>query len=233
MPWVKDHRCRYKIPKRILQEGDKTKGYHCDCGKGYIYWVEEKPFDVKYDRENIRFEDEGIPLEKVSSMDWFVAGSQILCETCASKAKEAKPVKLASVRGVECAKCGAKPLEVKKGAIVFFKSERKVYCPECAKAHEAKILAKATFAATLEDEDISPTPLWCDECGKAIPVAVPKEVMTTLHKTIDGLEAIIYDERIRQVRPSLWRKALAWKEKLDDYISAVKERPQENLRNKR
>jgi len=230
MPWVKDHECDYEIPEDIIEFGDKTKGYYCPCGNGFIYWEEDKPYDKEdYPKE----EDEGIPLEKVSSMKWFVAGSQILCETCANKVKEAKPVKLASVEGVECAKCGAKPLEVKKGAIVFFKSERKIYCPECAKAHEANILAKATFVASLEDEDIVPTPLWCDECGKAIPAVVSKEVITTLHKTIDGLEAIIYDERIRQVRPSLWRKALAWKEKLDDYILAVKERLQENLRNKR
>ena len=226
MPWVKDHECDYEIPEDIIEFGDKTKGYYCECGNGFIYWEEDKPYDKEdYPKE----EDEGIPLKKVSSMDWFVAGSQILCKTCASKVKGAKPVKLASVEGVECAKCGAKPLEVKKGAIVFFKSERKIYCPECAKAHEANILAKATFVASLEDEDIVPTPLWCDECGKAIPAVVSKEVITTLHKTIDGLEAIIYDERIRQVRPSLWRKALAWKEKLDDYILAVKEHPEENL----
>lgn len=158
-----------------------------------------------------------------TSMEWFVFGKEVLCQKCAGKMKGAKPLKLASLEDVEleCAKCGVRPMEIKKGAIVGFEGRQKIYCPECAKKHEGLILAKANSVISLEEDDIAPTPLWCDECGKPIPVAVPAEVATVLHKTIEGLEAIIFEKKLKESRPALWRKALQWKEKLDDYLLAV------------
>jgi Zn finger protein HypA/HybF involved in hydrogenase expression len=158
-----------------------------------------------------------------TSMEWFVLGKEVLCKKCAGRVKGAKPLKLASLEGVEleCAKCGAKPLDIKKGAIIGLEGEQKIYCPECAKKHEGTILAKANSVIALEEDDIVPTPLWCDECGKPIPVAVPEEVATVLRKTIDGLEAIVFEKGLKESRPALWRKALQWKEKLDDYLLAV------------
>jgi hypothetical protein len=158
-----------------------------------------------------------------TSMEWFVFGKEVLCQKCAGKMKGAKPLKLASLEGVdlECAKCGVRPMDIKKGAIVGFEGRQKIYCPDCAKKHEGLILAKANSVISLEEDDIVPTPLWCDECGKPIPVAVPAEVATVLHKTLEGLEAIIFEKKLKESRPALWQKALQWKEKLDNYLLAV------------
>jgi hypothetical protein len=174
-------------------------------------------------RRGIIIEKGKLAKQGETSMEWFVLGKEVLCQKCAGKVKGAKPLKLASFEGVEleCAKCGVKPMEVKKGAIVGFEGRHKIYCPDCAKKHEGLILTKANSVVSLEEDDIVPTPLWCDECGKPIPVAVPDEVVTVLYKTLEGLEAIIFERKIRESRPALWRKALQWKEKLDDYLLAA------------
>jgi hypothetical protein len=246
MPWTTT--CEHKPPEDINEWGDERKSYTCEeCLKegrerpGVIFYEptewEEASFEDWKERieelaEKLGWEElerRGI-IEKgklakqgETSMEWFVLGKEVLCRKCAGRMKGAKPLKLASLEGVEleCAKCGVKPMDIKKGAIVGFEGKQKIYCPECAKKHEGLILAKANSVIALEEDDIVPTPLWCDGCGKPIPVAVPAEVATVLRKTLEGLEAIIFEKGLRESRPALWRKALQWKEKLDDYLLAV------------
>jgi len=259
MPWTTT--CGHEPPEDINEWGDERKSYTCEeCLKegrerpGVIFYEptewEEALFEDWKERieelaEKLGWEElerRGI-IEKgklakqgETSMEWFALGKEVLCQKCAGKMKGAKPLKLASLEGVEleCAKCGAKPMDIKKGAIVGFEGKQKIYCPECAKKHEGLILAKANSVISLEEDDIVPTPLWCDECGKPIPVAVPAEVVTVLHKTLEGLEAIIFEKGLKESRPALWRKALQWKEKLDDYLLAAelsepKREPKSNL----
>lgn len=229
MPWIA--LCDHEVPEDIEEWGDKSKAYLCEiCGQPTIVYeptVEEAARAHELEEE-AKERGEEIAKGKLAkqgetSMEWFVLGKEVLCKKCAGRVKGAKPLKLASFEGVEleCAKCGAKPLDIKKGAIIGLEGEQKIYCPECAKKHEGTILAKANSVIALEEDDIVPTPLWCDECGKPIPVAVPTEVATVLHKTLEGLEAIIFEKKLRESRPALWRKALQWKEKLDDYLLAV------------
>jgi protein-arginine kinase activator protein McsA len=228
MPWIAE--CGHTIPEDVknwLEEhGDKSKAYVCEiCGQPTIRYepTPEEEARVEDWIEAGLVEEGKLAKQGETSMEWFVLGKEVLCKKCAGKVKGAKPLKLASFEGVEleCAKCGMKPMDIKKGAIVGFEGRQKIYCPECAKKHEGLILAKANSVISLEEDDIAPTPLWCDECGKPIPVAVPAEVATVLHKTLEGLEAIIFEKRLKESRPALWRKALQWKEKLDDYLLAV------------
>jgi uncharacterized protein YaeQ len=228
MPWVAE--CGHTIPKKTkewLEEwGDKSKAYVCEiCGQPTIRYEPTPEEEAKVEDwiEAGLIEEGKLAKQGDTSMEWFVFGKEVLCQKCAGKVKGAKPLKLASLEGVEleCAKCGAKPMDIKKGAIVGFEGRQKIYCPECVKRNEGLILAKANSVIALEEDDIVPTPLWCDGCGKPIPVAVPAEVATVLHKTLEGLEAIIFEKGLKESRPALWRKALQWKEKLDDYLLAV------------
>jgi protein-arginine kinase activator protein McsA len=228
MPWIAE--CGHTIPEDVKEwleeQGDKSKAYVCEtCGQPTIRYepTPEEEAEVEDWAEAGLVEEGKLAKQGETSMEWFVLGKEVLCRKCAGKVKGAKPLKLASFEGVEleCAKCGVKPMEIKKGAIVGFGGRQKIYCPECAKRHEGLILAKATSVISLEEDDIAPTPLWCDDCGKPIPVAVPAEVVTVLHKTLEGLEAIIFEKGLKESRPALWRKALQWKEKLDNYLLTV------------
>jgi hypothetical protein len=228
MPWVAD--CGHTIPKEmeewLEEQGDKSKAYICEiCGQPTIRHEPTPEEEAKVEdwMEAGLIEEGKLTKQGETSMEWFVLGKEVLCQKCAGKMKGAKPLKVASLEGVEleCAKCGARPMNIKKGAIVGFEGRQKIYCPDCAKKHEGLILAKANSVISLEEDDIVPTPLWCDECGKPIPVAVPAEVVTVLHKTLEGLEAIIFEKKLKESRPALWRKALQWKEKLDDYLLAA------------
>ena len=228
MSWIAE--CGHTIPKDtekwLEKHGDKSKAYVCEiCGQPTIRYEPTPEEEAKVEDwiEAGLIEEGKLAKQGETSMEWFVLGKEVLCQKCAGRMKGAKPLKLASLEGVEleCAKCGAKPMDIKKGAIVGFEGRQKIYCPECAKKHEGTILAKANSVIALEENDIVPTPLWCDECGKPIPVAVPAEVATVLRKTLEGLEAIIFEKGLRESRPALWRKALQWKEKLDDYLLAV------------
>jgi hypothetical protein len=246
MPWRTT--CGHEPPKDIDEWGDTWKSYTCEeCLKegreepGVIFYEPTEWEEALFEERKERIEElaEVLGWEKLqelgivekgkltkqgeTSMEWFVLGKEVLCQKCAGKMKGAKPLKLASFEGVEleCAKCGVRPMDIKKGAIVGFEGKQKIYCPDCAKKHEGLILAKANSVISLEEDDIVPTPLWCDECGKPIPVAVPAEVVTVLHKTLEGLEAIIFEKKLKESRPALWQKALQWKEKLGDYLLAV------------
>jgi protein-arginine kinase activator protein McsA len=228
MPWVAEcgHTISESFEKWLEEQGDKSKAYVCEtCGQPTIRYEPTPEEEAKVgDWLEAGLVEEGkLAKQGETSMEWFVFGKEVLCQKCAGKVKGAKPLKLASLEGVEleCAKCGMRPMDIKKGAIVEFGSKQKIYCPDCAKKHEGLILAKANSVISLEEDDIVPTPLWCDECGKPIPVAVPAEVATVLHKTIEGLEAIIFEKKLRESRPALWQKALQWKEKLDNYLLAV------------
>jgi Zn finger protein HypA/HybF involved in hydrogenase expression len=157
-----------------------------------------------------------------AKMEWYVLGKNVICAKChkglPDKVKS-RALKLEKVNdGVVCAKCGAAPLSVRKGAVVLLEAGEKVYCPTCAKERESVLLQKAVMVASLEDDDIAPTPLWCDRCGEPLSVTISEEAATVLHKTIEGLETIIFNKNLRDIRPSLWRRALEWKEKLEDYL---------------
>jgi len=160
-------------------------------------------------------------------MEWFALGKNVYCAKCAEEMRKEEGelpfVKIGVSDNLECAKCKAKPLKVRKGIIVSLGTKERVFCPQCAKNMEDLILEKATYAVSLEDEDVSPTPLWCDSCGKPIPVAVEKESLTILWKTVEALEEIIFQKDLRASRPALWEKALQWKERLDDYLMEATE----------
>jgi len=204
---------------------DKSHLCFCDppCGECIYWWDDEREgVEGNSDVENT---DQG-NLEKSrwqkAKMEWYVLGKNVICFKCLERVpreKRRSAIRLAKVDdGICCAKCGAAPLSVQKGAVVLLEAGEKIYCPTCAKERESVLLQKAVMVASLEDEDIVPTPLWCDRCGEPLAVTISEEAATVLHKTIEGLEAIIFNKNLRDIRPSLWRRALEWKEKLEDYL---------------
>jgi Zn finger protein HypA/HybF involved in hydrogenase expression len=187
-----------------------------------LHGSEEGP----YERDTLEdFSGEGILRKsrwQKEKMEWYVLGKNVICFKCLErmpKEKRRSAIRLAKVDdGISCAKCGAAPLAVRKGAVVLLEAGEKVYCPTCAKERESVLLQKAVMVASLEDDDIAPTPLWCDRCGEPLSVTISEEAATVLHKTIEGLETIVFNKNLRDIRPSLWRRALEWKEKLEDYL---------------
>jgi DNA-directed RNA polymerase subunit RPC12/RpoP len=235
MPWRKEDmgRCECPCEKEVsgddprVRDWEKNKSQPCfcdpPCGECYYWWDEGQSWDVK---DNSNMEEKEGSLEKSrwqkAKMEWYVLGKNVICAKChkglPDKVKS-RALKLEKVNdGVVCAKCGAAPLSVRKGAVVLLEAGEKVYCPTCAKERESVLLQKAVMVASLEDDDIVPTPLWCDRCGEPLSVTISEEAATVLHKTIEGLETIIFNKNLRDIRPSLWRRALEWKEKLEDYL---------------
>ncbi len=227
MPWRKEEGCICPCDNEIrgddsrVSHWEKDESHPCFCGKCFYQWDEERAWDVK-NNPNI---EEG-SLEKSrwqkAKMEWYVLGKNVICSKCRQELPDkvrSKAMRLEKVHdGIVCAKCGAAPLSVRKGAVVLLEAGEKVYCPTCAKERESVLLQKAVMVASLEDEDIVPTPLWCDRCGEPLPVTISEEAAAVLHKTIEGLETIIFNKNLRDIRPSLWRRALEWKEKLEDYL---------------
>jgi phage FluMu protein Com len=230
MPWRKEEGCSCPCPE-VIDENDsrvtdweKDKSHPCFCGECSYWWDEEESWEVE-GNSNAGNIDEG-NLKKSrwqkAQMEWYVLGKNVICAKChkgLSDKVKSRALKLEKVNdGVVCAKCGAAPLSVRKGAVVLLEAGEKVYCPTCAKERESVLLQKAVMVASLEDDDIVPTPLWCDRCGEPLSVTISEEAATVLHKTIEGLETIIFNKNLRDIRPSLWRRALEWKEKLEDYL---------------
>jgi Zn finger protein HypA/HybF involved in hydrogenase expression len=229
MPWRKEDGCSCPCPE-VIDENDsrvtgweKDKSHKCFCGECFYWWDEEQPWDVE-DKPNMEGQEGSLEKSRwqKAKMEWYVLGKNVICSKChqgmPNKAKS-RAIKLEKVHdGIVCAKCGAAPLSVRKGAVVLLEAGEKVYCPTCAKERESVLLQKAVMVASLEDEDIAPTPLWCDRCGEPLAVTISEEAATVLHKTIEGLETIIFNKNLRDIRPSLWRRALEWKEKLEDYL---------------
>jgi hypothetical protein len=230
MPWRKEEGCDCTCPE-VLEEDDerainwkkeKDKAHLCSCGECFYWWDEANPYDVEDDVDNTVEGRLQKSRRQNAKMEWYVLGKNVICSKCYGMMpgkERSRAIRLEKVHdGIVCAKCGAAPLSVRKGAVVLLEAGEKVYCPTCAKERESVLLQKAVMVASLEDEDIAPAPLWCDRCGEPIPVALPEEAAIVLHKTIEGLEAIIFEKSLRDVRPSLWRRALEWKEKLEDYL---------------
>jgi len=221
MPWRKEEGCSCPCPDTIDENDEKVRNWEkdeshpCFCGECFYWWDEEKAYEV----------DEG-SLEKSrwqkAKMEWYALGKNVICSKCRQGLPDkvrSRAFRLEKVHdGIVCAKCGAAPLSVRKGAVVLLEAGEKGYCPTCAKEQESVLLQKAVMVASLEDEDIVPAPLWCDRCGEPLPVTISEEAATVLHKTIEGLETIIFNKNLRDIRPSLWRRALEWKEKLEDYL---------------
>jgi hypothetical protein len=225
MPWRKEEGCSCSCPEVTDETSwEKNKSHRCYCGECFYWWDEEESWEVE-GNSNARNIDKG-NLEKSrwqkAKMEWYVLGKNVICSKCRQGLPDkvkSRAFKLEKVNdGVVCAKCGAAPLSVQKGAVVLLEAGEKVYCPTCAKERESVLLQKAVMVASLEDDDIAPTPLWCDRCGEPLAVTISEEAATVLHKTIEGLETIIFNKNLRDIRPSLWRRALEWKEKLEDYL---------------
>jgi NAD-dependent SIR2 family protein deacetylase len=225
MSWTAE--CGHTIPDHVKEwleeQGDKSKAYTCEtCGQPTIRYEPTPEEEAKVEgwMEAGHVEEGKLAKQGETSMEWAVLGKEVLCQKCAGKVKGARPFKLDSLEGVEieCAKCGAKPLAIKKGAVVVFGNRQKIYCPDCAKALESVILEKADCVIAFEEEDTVPAPLWCDGCNKPLPIPIPEEAAAILRKTIDALEEILFKKELRDARPALWQKALLLKEKLDSYL---------------
>lgn len=151
----------------------------------------------------------------------FLYRSQVVCECCVLE-KNIPPKDLyvleGDADGVTCAYCGEEITKSQLAGFVVLRDNQsgEVYCRNCV---DIETLQKGDqpFIPIKKSVEVN-APLFCSNCGAPLPVSLTPLAATALRKSIETLEYIIYDEKIRDTRPYLWKSAVDLKDKLDDVI---------------
>lgn len=150
-------------------------------------------------------------------MNWYIYKNVVICSDCRERLglDDNEVYEVVGKAAIQCAHCGKASFGDKVAGFLWLSKSGKpyIYCVNCMeKVNKEDFVGYSPIPVTQEVD----APICCDLCSEPLSVRLTSTAETALSKSIEVLEMILYDGRLRDVRPALWEKVYNLKKRLDD-----------------